>query len=253
MKIIDADSAVLDNVALSKEYFLLTVQTNEKVQSLPGHFFQIKLNSGNYPLLRRPLSILYQENDLLYFFYKVVGEGTKILSKKKKNDILKCLGPLGTPFNINNKNEYILVGGGTGIPPLYFTVKYLNTKIYFYYGAKSENELFFIEELEKSTELKISTDDGSIGFKGFITDLLKKDVGSFKTRNKIILTCGPEAMMKKVKDIAEEHQILCYGSLEERMACGYGICNGCPVKLTDNKYALVCKDGPVFNLGEIAW
>lgn len=252
-RIFDLNLKIIENIPLSKDYYLLSLLLDKKIFTSPGQFFELKVNKGNYPLLRRPLSILKQEDNSLYFLYKVIGEGTRILSTKCKGETVACLGPLGNIFQLDNDRNYILIGGGVGIPPLYYAARCLNTRIKFFYGARTKEELFFTDELKKRTELFISTDDGTEGFKGFITDLLKNKLPEDSNKNWIILTCGPELMIQKTAEIAKSYGIQCFGSLEERMACGYGICNGCPVKTVDGKFLLVCKDGPVFNLKEIVW
>ena len=252
-RIFDLNLKIVDNIPLSEDYYLLSLLLDENINTLPGQFFELKVNQENYPLLRRPLSILKQEKNLLYFLYKVIGEGTKILSSKCKEEIISCLGPLGNSFELSNNRKYILIGGGVGIPPLYYAAKHLDNDIKFFYGARTKSELFFTEELKRRTELFTSTDDGTEGFKGFITDLLHEELSKNSYKDWIILTCGPELMMQKTAELAKNQGIQCFGSLEERMACGYGICNGCPVKIKDGSYSLVCKDGPVFNLKEIVW
>ena len=230
----------------------------------PGQFVMVRINENYNPLLRRPFSILrtLPIDGIIEIVFKIVGKGTKLLSEKRVGEFIKVIGPLGNGFKYNEEcKNFILIGGGIGFPPLFFMVDVLkneNKNISFYYGAKSKDGVFFGDELQKSCKnLIISTEDGSAGKKGLISDLLIGDIesGIFEKKSSVF-SCGPNAMLKKVslmfRKLDVRHQI----SLETQMACGIGLCQGCAIKVkanNDYEYKLTCKDGPVFNPDEIIW
>ena len=206
--------------------------------------------------LRRPISLHYIDNDILEFYYQVKGEGTKYLSQLEKDDILNIQGPLGNGFDISFKDKNILlVAGGMGIAPFKLLIEkllYNNNYITLIMGGANETAIKIITRFDTSSiDLYITTDDGSVGDKGNTVDKTKE---LLKQKNfDIIYTCGPTVMMKGIVNIANENNILCYASLEERMACGVNACLGCNIEIKDNNsesgYTLkkVCHDGPVFD------
>lgn len=230
----------------------------------PGQFVMVRINENYNPLLRRPFSILrsHPKEGILEIVFKIVGKGTKLLSEKRVGEFVKVIGPLGNGFKYDEESkDIVMAGGGIGFPPLFFMVDVLKNEsknISFYYGAKSKEEIFFGDELQKScTNLIISTEDGSVGKKGLISDIIIRDIesGRFKIKTSVF-SCGPYDMLKNVslmfRKLDVRHQI----SLESQMACGTGLCQGCAVKVKTNndyEYKLTCKDGPVFNSDEIIW
>ena len=238
-------------------YSLEIVSPKLSKNSLPGQFINVKCND-NKLLLRRPFGIsdIYLKNNTLKILYKVVGDGTKCLSVMNVGDELDVLGPLGKGFgydnSLNDKLVY-LVSGGTGIAPFPYLIKSIKrytNKIILFSGFKNKKE-YLGEKYFEGLEVRnyISSDDGSIGSKGFITDILLNEIKLKKIPSNIY-ACGPEEMLKKVSLIAEKYKIDCEISLEEKMACGFGVCMGCTIK-TKNGNKLVCKDGPVFKAEEI--
>jgi len=224
-----------------------------------GQFIMIKVSEGYEPLLRRPMSILdYDESrGIVEFLFRVVGKGTRILSNLHVGERLWALGPLGSGFTIDKSfSNAVLVGGGMGIPPLYYLLKKLrdaDKSVIFYYGAKSKNEFLFEERFrELGLEVRLATDDGTAGFHGFITELFLQDFRTKQWDEKAkIFACGPEPMLYFIHRNAQENHYSAELSLETKMACGLGICQGCAVKAAGNSeleysYQLVCKDGPVF-------
>lgn len=187
------------------------------------------------------------------FLYKVIGKGTDSLSKMKAGEELEVLGPLGHGYDISaaKGKKPVFVAGGTGIASLSFLAERLKSKGTIFYGAKTRKEVVGLEKFRKlGWKTVISTDDGTIGVKGFVTDSCSKDLSAKDCKSNILFCCGPHAMMKKIKGIAEENSIEAYASLEEVMACGTGICQGCVVKIA-GEYKRVCSDGPVFNLRDV--
>ena len=225
--------------------------------SKPGNFIEIRINENLDPFLRRPISIynLDKENGILEFIFQVKGKGTELLSKKKEGDLIDIIGPLGNgTFKIDEYRNLAIIGGGIGIFPLYELSKEAknNSKnVHTYLGFRNKELVTLEREFEEvSNELIITTDDGSYKNAGFAINYLENDLA--KNNIECILACGPLPMLKAVKKLAEEKNIPCQVSLEEKMGCGMGVCLGCAVKTATSKsdnpeYLHVCKAGPVFD------
>lgn len=221
----------------------------------PGQFLQVKTCAQQDPLLRRPISLynVDKQKGSITLLYKVVGRGTQLLTGLRPKDTLDIMGPLGKGFTLpENPRQALLVGGGVGMAPLLYLarrLKDLNCDVQVLYGVGTSTELVASERLIKlGCDLKPATMDGSSGYQGLVTDLLKNQAAADKLE--IIYTCGPEIMMAEVAAFAAQHNIWGECSLEEHMACGVGACLGCARKLKaeDAGYVKVCKDGPVFNM-----
>lgn len=238
---------VVSNEEIKRRIFLLKVRDNKIAANVvPGQFVHIRIEDSFLPLLRRPFSIHDVDGDIFAILYKIRGRGTFLLSKYRRGDQIDIIGPLGKGFNIKKYDKIAIVAGGMGVAPLYFLAKKLKTKeLTILLGAATEEELAYVGEFSKLGELKITTEDGSLGTKGMVTDLLREIRDS-----NYIAACGPTPMLKVVKSFTTKHNIPCQLSLEERMACGIGICLSCAVK-SANSYKYVCKDGPVFWSSEI--
>lgn len=212
--------------------------------SAPGQFVNIKLD-GFY--LRRPISICRFDTGSVTLLFKVVGQGTKALAEVKPGDFLDVLLPLGNGFDITCcKEQPLLVGGGIGVPPLYGLAKALvDTGVtpQVVIGFNSADDLILTEEF-RTLGIKpiVTTANGSMGIKGFVTDAMKD------LNYDYVYTCGPEPMLKAVYDAAPDGQF----SFEARMACGFGACMGCTCE-TKYGYKRICKDGPVLYKEEIKW
>lgn len=210
--------------------------------SYPGQFVNFKLEGF---FLRRPISVCDFEDDNLTVIYKVVGNGTEKMSTMKPGEKLDTLVGLGNGYRVENAGEKpLLVGGGAGVPPLYALAKRLKNPTVVM-GFNTADEIFYKEEFEKiGAKVFVSTADGSVGTRGFVTDVIK-NLGEFSH----VYACGPEPMLKAVYDICP-----CGGefSFEERMGCGFGACMGCSCK-TKYGYKRICKDGPVLSKEEIIW
>ncbi len=240
---------VADNV------FVLTFSSEEISESIePGQFINIKVNEGTKPLLRRPFSVYRTDRKQVQIIFNVVGKGTAALRKKNKGDSLDVLGPLGVPFGFDN-DDYetaILIGGGLGVAPLPIltkSLKKIGKGVVTFLGSRSSNHM-----AERHLEnLNVATDDGSKGFHGTVVDLAKERLSVEMFARPIIFACGPTPMLHAVASLSNNRDIPCEASLEGPMACGFGICQGCPVQLIGwgKKYALVCKDGPVFDIRTI--
>lgn len=215
-----------------------------------GQFLHI--NCGKETLLRRPISICDAENDVVRFIFEVKGKGTAELSEKKVGEFIDVLGPLGNGFEIGDYKNPVVIGGGIGTFPLFKLTKCLENPTV-YLGFRSKDRVVMEDEFKSVAEnTTICTDDGSYGYNGFAVELLKKHLAEKECD--IIYSCGPMPMLRAVKKIAEEVGVKCQVSLEQRMGCGIGACLvcSCETKLEGTeKYAKVCKDGPVFWSSEV--
>ena len=238
--------------------YKFSVDAKEIVElATPGNFIEIRINENSDPFLRRPISIynLDKKNGVLEFIFQVKGKGTELLAKKKEEDKIDIIGPLGNgTFKFEEYKNIAVIGGGIGIFPLYELSKQAKNagkKVYTYLGFRNKDLVTLEKEFEDvSTILTITTDDGSYKNSGFAINYLKNDLE--KNNIDCIYACGPLPMLKAVKKLAEEKEIPCQISLEEKMGCGMGVCLGCAVRKAtstdDNpQYLHVCKAGPVFN------
>jgi len=248
---------------LKEDIYKFSVYSEEMCNlAKPGHFLEIKVIKGIEPLLRRPISIynVNKEENLIEFIFQVKGKGTLILSEVEIGSEIDIIGPIGNGvFDIKNYKNVSIIGGGIGTFPLYELAKNLkdNANVNIYIGFRNKDLVVLENEFEQvSNKLVITTDDGSYKEKGFAINKLKEDIITAKEIPEIIYACGPLPMLKAVKQLAQEQNIPCQLSLEEKMACGLGVCLGCAVKMvSDNAeiptYKHVCKDGPVFWANEV--
>lgn len=238
--------------------YKFSVDAKEIVEmAKPGNFIEIKVNENLDPFLRRPISIynLDKENGILEFIFQVKGKGTELLAKKEEGALIDIIGPLGSgTFKFEGNKNIAIIGGGIGIFPLYELAKQaknLGIYIHTYLGFRNKELVTLEKEFEAvSSNLTITTDDGSFKEKGFAINFLSDDLS--KENFDCIYACGPLPMLKAVKKLAEEKSIPCQISLEERMGCGLGVCLGCAVKTSASSkekpdYVHVCKAGPVFD------
>lgn len=218
----------------------------------PGQFLNIRASETLYPLLRRPFSICDCEGDHIYIMFNIFGEGTRIIANKKIGDVLDILGPLGNGFDLSGDYDTaIIAAGGLGAAPFpYITRKLAGSKnIYSFIGGKTGRDVITYN----LHNVNLSTDDGSLGFKGNVVDLLREKIDLLRKSRIKMFACGPTPMLRAIKDFCIESNINCEVSTECAMACGFGICQGCPIESTRQKdsYLLVCKDGPVFNVRDV--
>ena len=237
---------------LSEETFLMKVFSPAIAYiAKPGQFCNIKVSESNFPLLRRPFSICNVDGDYVFFLFDIHGEGTKILSSKKNGDTVEILGPLGKGFVFDADYETaVIVAGGLGAAPFPFLIKNISDEknIICFVGGRSQKQIV----THGLKNIAIATDDGSAGFKGTVIDLLKDEMKNISEKRFRIFACGPNAMLKALQKYSIENNFDCQISVECAMACGFGICQGCPVDSANGEsYLLVCKDGPVFNANEV--
>ncbi|MFH0734413.1 MAG: dihydroorotate dehydrogenase electron transfer subunit [bacterium] len=243
---------IKSNKRINSSTFLLECVSSELANSIkPGQFCNIRVSESYIPLLRRPFSVSDVVDDKIYFMISIHGNGTKILSDKREGDFLDILGPLGNGFGFNeNFSLAIFVAGGIGLAPFPYLTKFLssNVEIKSFIGARNINELI----TEGMINYSIATDDGSVGFKGNVVELLEKEYNLFNKKDIKMFACGPTPMLKAVQQFCLLNNINCEISTESAMACGFGICQGCPIESTEvNKMLLICKDGPVFNVKDV--
>lgn len=232
--------------------FLIKIKAPQISSSAnPGQFCNIKVSENNLPLLRRPFSICDVEGDNVFFMFDIHGEGTKILSQKKTGDELDIIGPLGKGFDFEGDYEkVVIVAGGLGSAPFPFLLKRIpNEKsIVCYVGGRSKKQVITLG----MKNIFAATEDGSEGFKGNVIELLKKEEKNLEQKSFRIFACGPNPMLKALQEYSIQKKYDCQISVETAMACGFGICQGCPIEKADGEgYYLVCKDGPVFNTGMV--
>ena len=235
--------SIISNVPLTESVYKMTLK-GDVTDIKQGQFINIKLDGL---FLRRPISVNDINGDTLTIIYKVVGKGTEVLSKMKEGN-LDLLTGLGNGYDLDKSGDTpLLIGGGVGVPPLYLLAKKLlaqGKKVNVILGFNKQEEVFYQKEFEDlGCKVTVTTVDGSLGVKGFVTDAMKDLDYSY------IYTCGPEPMLKGVYKLSKTSGQF---SFEERMGCGFGACMGCSCKtLYGNKR--ICKDGPVLVKEEIIW
>ncbi|MHB1687690.1 MAG: dihydroorotate dehydrogenase electron transfer subunit [Ignavibacteriaceae bacterium] len=240
-------------IELGNNVFLLKLFSPEISSTIkPGQFLNVRVSETYYPLLRRPFSVCDVEGEFIYLMFNVLGEGTKILANRRKGETIDLLGPLGHGFNLHDDyHTAVIVAGGLGAAPFPYLIREIQNdkKIISFVGGRTHEDAITYG----MKNILISTDDGSLGLKGNVIDLLNDNLEILKKEKIKIFSCGPNAMLRALKDFCIENNFECEVSTECAMACGFGICQGCPIESTNNKekYSLVCKDGPVFNVKDI--
>ncbi len=249
----DIEAKIIDNRNIVSNYFLLKLKLSKTMGTIkPGQFVMLKVPDRDI-FLRRPFSIYDYSKETVTIVYRVVGKGTQSLSEAKKNENTLVLGPLGNGFSITKRDAYIVITGGIGVAGVHLLIKSLKNKARLFYGCSSKEELRVIDDIMRFNP-EISTLDGSDGFKGDIVTLFRKQKKALEGKNVEIFTCGPEGMVKSIRKEIEKTKIPCQVLVEERMACGLGLCFGCAIKTIDEKepYKRACKEGPVFDLWQIS-
>jgi len=257
MKKTVTDFLLLENKQLNKDNFLLKLQSPIPVSEIfPGQFINVEIKNASEIFLRRPFSILDvdYENQTISLLVKILGRGSKKLTESKEGDTINAIFPLGKSFTIPAKSDKILlIGGGSGVAPMLFLAKIcgLNpANVSVLIGAKSISDHIEISDYKPFGHFYHTTEDGTLGEKGYVTNhrLFLENLEQFDK----IYTCGPDLMMKAIGRKAIEKKIFCEVSLENLMACGFGVCLCC---VEDTKYGhkCVCTEGPVFNVNDLKW
>ncbi|MCF0186225.1 MAG: dihydroorotate dehydrogenase electron transfer subunit [Bacteroidaceae bacterium] len=249
------DLTVRENTSPHEKYALLKLTADQPLpEMLPGQFAEILIQGAQNTFLRRPISINYVDYKLneVWFLVAKVGEGTRTLARVQVGDNVNVVLPLGHGFTLPEKPcNVLLVGGGVGTAPLLYFGQCLHDKGIqptFLLGARSAHDLLQLDRFERLGKVCTTTEDGSHGEKGFVTQhsILKQ------FRFDQISACGPKPMMVSVARYAKAEQIYCEVSLENKMACGVGACLCC-VEDTQQGHKCVCTEGPVFNINDLKW
>lgn len=257
---IDRLTEIVFNRPVTHETWLMGLRSPElAAETKPGQFVMIRVRPGSDPLLRRPFSVCGIDEENLMVLYRIVGKGTEIMTALRPGEKLPVLGPLGTGFTVPEEDALpVLVGGGIGVAPLLFLAQSLKKReLQFMMGFRTAREIIRWDWFKGPHHtLSLSTDDGTEGHSGFVTDLLPPFLEGHKGLPLSLFACGPRPMMKKVAETALIRRIRCQVSLESSMACGFGVCQGCAVKASMQgpaTYHYVCQNGPVFSAESIDW
>jgi len=247
------NSPVEEIIEINRHIYLLKVFSPQLTSIIkPGQFLNIRVTERVYPLLRRPFSVCDVEGNHLYLMFNILGEGTNILAHKPIGSDLDILGPLGNGFNLDGDYETaVIVAGGLGAAPFpYLTRKLKGMKnILSFIGGRTKDDVITYN----LKNVKEASDDGSLGFRGNVVQLLNQNLELLKSKKIKMFACGPTVMLRALKEFCLKNDFECEASTECAMACGFGICQGCPIESTteSDRYLLVCKDGPVFNIKDV--
>ena len=256
MKKFILDLIVTENIRLNSNYVLLKLTSESTLpEILPGQFAELRVDNSPTTFLRRPISINFVDyaTNEVWFLIQLVGDGTKALALSAKGEIINVVMPLGNSFSMPAETalKAILIGGGVGTAPMLYLGKKMakmGCKPTFLLGARSEKDLLQLDEFEQYGDVYTTTEDGSHGEKGYVTQHSILNQVPFEQ----IYTCGPKPMMMAVAKYAKSNQIECEVSLENTMACGIGACLCC-VENTTEGHLCVCKEGPIFNIKKLLW
>ncbi len=236
---------IIEHTPLAKDVYRMVLSGDTSAMTMPGQFVEISLPGF---FLRRPISVCDYDEKTITLIYKVVGQGTDAMAQMKEGDTLDVLTGLGHGFDVEKSGESpLLVGGGVGVPPLFNLARKLvaaGRSVTVILGFNRAEEIFYAREFEKiGARVIVTTVDGSVGVKGFVTDALPEDFS-------YVYSCGPMPMLRALYRAAQGKG----GefSLEERMGCGFGACMGCSI-MTKEGSRRVCKDGPVFDKEVLEW
>lgn len=253
------DMKVTENSRLHKNYCLLKLTSGDSLpEMLPGQFVEVHVADSPFTFLRRPISVNYVDRakNELWLLIQLVGEGTRKMATYKPGDVVNIVLPLGNGFTLptcNDKdNKLLLIGGGVGTAPMLYLgecLKKLGFMPSFLLGSRTKDDLLQLDEFEKFGPVYVTTEDGSFGEKGYVTNHSILNEVRFDK----IYTCGPKPMMVAVAKYASSQSISCEVSLENMMACGIGACLCCVEKNKDGHNVCVCKEGPVFNINQLSW
>lgn len=234
----------------------LSPQTGLLPEIMPGQFVEVQVKNSPSTFLRRPISVNFvdYDNNQLWLLIHVIGDGTRSMTTCQVGDTLNCMFPLGNGFTLPNCDgkKILLVGGGVGTAPLlYFgkILKDLGCEPIFLLGGRTASDLMQLDLFEQYGRVYVTTEDGSKGEKGFVTNHSILNNEKFDS----ISTCGPKPMMIAVARWAASVNTPCEASLENLMACGLGACLCCVEKMADGHNLCVCKEGPIFNTNQLSW
>jgi dihydroorotate dehydrogenase electron transfer subunit len=246
---------ILENKQLTKDFYVLELSGEEKMPEMkPGQFVQVKVEGSPETFLRRPISVHDADTgrNSLKLLIQIAGKGTQKLSELSAGDSLNIIYPLGNSFSMPGREQRILlIGGGCGVAPLLFLGKYLKANGFnpdVLLGFRSRERMIEYDEYSAIGKVYMTTEDGSEGIKGFVTDHPVMKASEYD----MVYCCGPEPMMKAVGRYCKKNNITCEVSLENLMGCGIGACLCCVVETVKGNKC-TCTDGPVFNINELKW
>ena len=261
----DIEARVCGNESLGRDHFLLTVEAPSLAAvSRPGQFVMAaaaEAYSQPFPLLRRALavfSIQGSDRDRVTLLLKIVGDGTRKLTAVKAGDSIHLTGPLGSGFDceLARGRQALILAGGVGIASVYLLAEQLarqDTDVHLIYGGRTAADLVCLDYFEAlPISLVLTTEDGSRGLAGRVTGPLGDYLPGLSPEKSVVYTCGPNPMMKAVSGQIVPRGVPCQVSVETKMACGFGVCLGCSVKVED-RYRLACTHGPVFEAAGFQW
>ncbi len=242
---------------INEKYVLIKLTHTEKLPEMhPGQFVEVRVDGSSTTFLRRPISInnVDEEKNELHLLVAAIGDGTRKLAQLNSGDTLNVMLPLGNGFTMpaNSAKKHLLVGGGVGVAPLLYLgkkIKEMGGEATFLLGARTANDLLMLDAFKAVGRVFVTTEDGSEGEKGFVTNHSILSHESFD----LISTCGPKPMMMAVARYAEKTGTVCEVSLENKMACGLGACLCCVEKTQDKGNVCICTEGPVINAKRLEW
>ncbi|MDR2910173.1 MAG: dihydroorotate dehydrogenase electron transfer subunit [Bacteroidales bacterium] len=245
---------VIEIKALNSTNFLITIESENDLPEIhPGQFVNIDIKNAPEVFLRRPFSIFEVDysKKTISLIIKILGKGSKKITEIKQGETLNIIYPLGKGFTYPKTNDNILlVGGGSGVAPMLFLAKKSGIKnVDIILGAKTKQDHINVDEYSKYASLYFTTEDGSLGEKGYVTNHTAFQQLSKFTK---IYACGPYSMMKTIAKEAQKAGVFCEVSLENLMACGFGVCLCC-IEPTKKGNLCVCTQGPVFNVNDLKW
>ncbi|MEN6615127.1 MAG: dihydroorotate dehydrogenase electron transfer subunit [Syntrophorhabdus sp.] len=249
----DIPGRITNNTTIIAGYNLLTIKLERSLGKIkPGQFIMLRIPSREI-FLRRPFSIYDIRGKILTIMYRIVGKGTDALSLAPKNAPVSVLGPLGNGFVIPRQGQCLVVAGGIGFAGVKMLLKSLGKRATLFIGVNNKEECEIIRDRD-GIDTFISTLDASHGFGGNVVDLLEWKLANFRGQDCCVFACGPKGMLASLKKALKPEAISCQVSVEERMACGMGLCFGCVVETKDpeNPFKRVCKEGPVFDLWDLS-
>jgi dihydroorotate dehydrogenase electron transfer subunit len=260
-----AEASIVANDALGSAGYRLRLEVPDWPASAPGQFLMVSPGAvggvpRQDPLLPRPMAVYLDKpagtaGASVEILYKVEGRGTALLAEADPGERLLVVGPLGQPFPVPPKGgRVVIVGGGTGVASLYALARDAasSAEVTVILGARAAGDLLGREDFEAlDVTLLLTTEDGSLGECGRVTAPLERLLAAGGVDR--LYSCGPTPMMRACAELAAEHGVACSVSLENNMACGFGVCLGCAAPRAAGAYALVCRDGPVFEATEIDW
>lgn len=256
---IQEEAIILKHENFQGDYRILHMNA-PKISPLvtPGQFIHLKVPKLNDRILRRPFSVYKADNNTVTLLYKPVGRGTETMITLNKNDVVDIIGPLGNGYPEAQPDTLpVLVAGGYGNAALYLKAKELQNKGVAFFGGQTAEDILCVKEFEElGWDVRCTTNDGSLGTKGLVTDAIKPWIKEQNISSLEFFVCGPGPMLHAIGNLATENNFTAWLSLDENMVCGVGACLTCVIKIKEAdgwKWARCCKDGPIFESREVLW